>query len=473
MNLSQLLIVLRARYKLVLLTLMLTVAATVAVSLLLPKVYLGSTVLVVNYKGVDQVTGLSLLTQMQAGYVATQVEIIKSKSVAIKVVDELRLAESPAVQQQFLEATAGVGVLRDWLANLLLANVNVIPSRESNVLTIVFKGNEPQFVAAVTNAFAKAYLQLTIQLKTEPALQASGYITAQLKELREQYEQSQNRLSTYQQKNNIFSADNRVDVETARLNELSSQLVQVQGQAMESASRQRQAIGNASESPDVQNNSLIQGLKSSLAIAEAKFSDMSRRLAENHPQYIAAKAEVDKMRSTLHEQVQAVSASVATNARIYAQREAELRAALTTQKTKVMALNGARDEFNVLANETESTRRAYEIASQRFNQTSLESRSKQADIAVLTSAIAPTSPAAPRILLNSALSFVVGLLLGIVAALGMEFLDQRIRSASQLAETFGLPVLGVIKKSRTISQARSYKSARHQGNGSAMSAVRT
>jgi succinoglycan biosynthesis transport protein ExoP len=471
MNLSQLLFALRARYKLILLTLVLTVTATVVVSLLLPKTYLATTALVVNYKGVDQVTGQSLITQMQAGYVATQVDIIKSQSVALKVVDELRLADSPAVQQQFLDATEGVGTIRDWLANLLLAKVDVIPSRESSVLTIAFKGNEPQFVAAVTNAFAKAYMQLTVQLKTEPALQASSYINTQIKELRDRYEQSQNRLSDYQQKNNIFSADNRLDVETARLNELSSQLVQVQGQAMESASRQRQATGNAAESPDVQNNPLIQGLKSSLAIAEAKFSDTSKRLAENHPQYIAGKAEVDKMRSTLNEQVQAASASVATNARIYAQREAELRAALTTQKTKVMALNGARDEFNVLTNETENARRAYEVASQRFNQTSLEGQSKQADIAVLTAAIEPTSPSGPRILLNSALSFVVGLLLGVGAALGMEFLDQRIRTASQLAETFGLPVLGIIEKSRTISQKRSYKPLRHPGDGSAMTTV--
>ncbi|EGF32584.1 Putative exopolysaccharide biosynthesis protein [Oxalobacteraceae bacterium IMCC9480] len=473
MNLSQLLFALRARYKLILLTLVLTVTATVVVSLLLPKTYLASTALVVNYKGVDQVTGLSLLTQMQAGYVATQVDIIKSKSVAFKVIDELRLADSPAVQQQFLDATNGVGTIRDWLANLLLANVDVIPSRESSVLTIVFKGSEPQFVSAVANAFAKAYMQLTVQLKTEPAQQASGYINTQIKELRDRYEQSQNRLSDYQQKNNIFSADNRVDVETARLNELSSQLVQVQGLAMEAVSRQRQATGNAGESPDVQNNPLIQGLKSSLAIAEAKFSETSKRLAENHPQYISAKAEVDKMRATLNEQVMTASASVATSARIYQQREAELRSALTTQKTKVMALNGARDEFNILTNETENTRRAYEAASQRFNQTSLESQSKQADIAVLTAATEPTTPSGPRVLLNSALSFVVGLLLGVGAALGMEFLDQRIRSASQLSETFGLPVLGIIEKSRAISQKRSYKPLRHPGDGFPMTTGKT
>ncbi|GAA4020921.1 chain length determinant protein EpsF [Actimicrobium antarcticum] len=468
MNLSQLLFALRARYKLILLTLVLTVAATVVVSLLLPKTYLATTALVVNYKGVDQVTGLSLPAQMQPGYIATQVDIIKSKSVAFKVVDELRLAESPEVKQQFMDATGGVGTIRDWLSNLILANVDVVPSRESSVLYVTVKGADPQFVAAVANAFAKAYLQLSIQLKTEPAQQASGYINTQIKELRDRYEQSQNRLSEYQKKNNIYSADNRIDIETARLNELSSQLVQVQALSMEASSRQRQALGNAGESPDVQNNPLIQNLKSSLALAEAKFSDTSQRVAENHPQYIAAKSEVDKMRATLNEQVQTASASVATTAVITQQRESQLRSALAAQKVKIMTLNGARDEFNVMTNETENDRRAYEVASQRFTQTNLEGQSKQADIAVLTAATAPTSAAGPRIVLNTLLSFVVGLLLGVGAALALEFLDQRIRSAGQLGDAFGLPVLGVIEKTTSLSQKRSYKSLRGPGEGSSM-----
>jgi chain length determinant protein EpsF len=471
MNFSQLFLALRARYKIILLTLGVTVVATVIISLLLPKTYQASTSMVVNYKGVDPVTGLTLPAQMLPGYIATQVDIIKSKNVALKVVDNLKLADSPVVQRQFIDSTGGVGTVRDWLADLLLNKVDIVPARESSVLTINFKGADPQFVAAVANEFANSYLQFSVQLKTDPVQQASGYITTQTKLLREQYEQAQAKLSKYQQENNIYNADNRVDVETARLNDLSSQLVMVQGLTMEAESRSRHASGNAGESPDVLNNGLIQGLKTNLALAEAKFADTSQRLAPNHPQYISAKSEVDKLRSTLNEQIRLASSGIVTNSRIYQQREAELRAALTAQKAKVMALNGARDEFTVLSNEAENARHAYEAATQRYNQTSLEGQSKQADIAVLTSAVAPTSPSAPKLLLNTALSIVVGVILGVGAVLVLELLDQRVRSATHLNEAFGLPVLGVIEKSRTLPSKRSNKALPRPADGSGTAVV--
>jgi succinoglycan biosynthesis transport protein ExoP len=446
MSLSQLLLALRARYRIVLLTLAVTVAAAVIISLLLPKTYMAGVSMVVNYKGVDPVTGLSQPTQMMPGYIATQVDIIKSRSTALRVVDDLKLADSPAVRQQFADATDGRGNVRDWLADLLLSKVDAVPSRESSVINITFKGTDPEFVAAVANSFATAYLNLSVQLRTDPVQQASGYITTQIKLLRDQYERAQSRLSKYQEENNIYSADNRVDVETTRLNDLSSQLVAVQSQLMEASSRRRQAEGSAATSPDVQSNPLIQTLRSNLAAAEAKFADTSQRLAPNHPQYISAKSEVDKLRSNLEEQVRLTSSSVSANANILQARENELRAALAAQKTKVQALNGARDEFSVLTNEMENARRAYEMAGQRFNQTSLEGQSKQADIAVLTAATAPLSPSGPRVLLNVAVSVVIGLVLGLGAVLVLELLDQRVRSASHLGEAFGLPVLGVIDK---------------------------
>jgi chain length determinant protein EpsF len=454
MNLSLLLVTLRARYKIVLLTVAVTVIAAFAITSLLPKTYLGTVSLVVNYKGVDAVTGLSMPAQLMPGYTATQVDIIKSKSVALRVVDQLGLASNPAVQQQFNDATGGRGTIRDWLADLLLNKVDVVPARESSVLTLNFKGNDPQFVAAVANAFASAYLQTSVQLKTDPAQQASTFITSQTKVLREQYEAAQARVSKYQLENNIFNADNRVDVETARLNDLSSQLVAAQSQNIDANSRRAQAEGNAATSPDVLGNPLVQGLKSNLALAESKFAETSQRLAPNHPQYIAAKSEVDKLRASLNEQIQSASRGVAVSATISRQRESELRAQLAAQKSKVLALNTARDEFSVLSNEMENARRAYEMASQRFNQTSLEGSSKQADIAVLTPATAPLSPSGPRMLLNIAVALVAGVILGLGGVLVMELLDQRIRSAAQLADAFGLPVLGVIAKPRALKSRR-------------------
>lgn len=448
MNPSLLLLALRARYKIVLLALGVTILAAVAISLMLPKNYVAGVSMVVNYKGVDPVTGLSVPAQLMPGYIATQVDIIKSKSVALKVVDDLKLANNPAVQAQFEAATGGRGTLRDWLADSLLQKVDVVPARESSVLTINVRGNDPQFVSTMANAFANAYLDVNVQLKIDPAQRASGYIATQIKSLRDRYELAQSRLSKYQKENNIYSADNRLDVETARLNELSSQLVAVQSQSMDAASRRRQVEGNTGNSPDVMNNPLIQSLKGSLALAEAKLADTAQRLSPNHPQYGAAKSEVDKLRANLEEQIRVSSKSVVATADITQRRESDLRAAVAAQKAQVQTLNGARDEFNLLTNEVENARRAYESASQRLNQISLEGESKQADIAVLAAATPPLHAAGPRMLVNVVLAVVAGTILGLGGVLILELLDQRVRSAAHLVDAFDLPVLGVIQKPR-------------------------
>lgn len=447
MNLSQLLIALSARRKIIILTLLLTVLAATIISLVMPKTYIGVASVVVNSKGVDQITGSTIPAQMLAGYVATQADIITSTTVALKAVDALKLADSEKAKEQFNDDTNGQGSIRDWLADALLAKLTVDPGKDSSVLTISYKGRDPQFVANVANAFANAYLQLSVELKTQPAQQASNYINNQLKLLREQYETAQSRLSAYQKANNIFSADKQLDVETTRLNDLSTQVVQSQNAMLDANSRENQAEHNPDSSYDIQNSSLIQSLKSNLAAAEGKFADLQTRLAPNHPLYISAKSEVDRLRGQLNEQTNLASSGISSNAHAIQQRESQLQYALRIQKAKVLALNSLRDEFNVLTKEVENARLAYEVTTQRYTLTNLEGQSKQADVAIVAAATPPIKPHSPRLILNIAISIVVGLMLGVGAALALEIIDPRIRSAIQLTETFDLPVLGVIEKS--------------------------
>ena len=384
--------------------------------------------------------------QLLPGYMATQIDIISSKNVALRVVDSLKLATSQAVLAQFNATTEGRGNVRDWLADLLLKKLEIVPARESSVVEISFKGADPQFVAAVANAFADEYQRITVLLKTEPMKKASTYFNEQTKLLRDNVETAQARLSKYQQEKGIVSLDfNRVDVELARLNDLSQQLVAAQGQAIEANSRERMAHGSAMNSPDVANNMLIQTMRVGLATAEAKFSEVAQRLAHNHPQYLSAKAEVDKMRADLTTALGSVSRSVGNNAVVLRQREGELRNALAAQKVKVLELNRARDELGVLLKDMDSAQRAFDAASQRLSQTKIEASSEQSDISVLNPAVPPIEPAGPRVLLNTMVSVLLGAILGVGISLLIEMLNRPIRSSGDMKDLLGVPVLGTVE----------------------------
>lgn len=444
MNVHQFLLILLARKKIILGTLLVTVLLALGWSLAQQKTYTATASVLLNYKGVDPLTGLTMPGQLMPGYMATQMDIIGSKNVALRVVDALGMASSPAVQKQFQDASEGKGTARDWLADLLLKKLQIMPSRESSVVEISFSGADPAFAAAVANAFADEYQRLSVQLKTEPAKNASSYFNEQTKQLRDNLEAAQARLSKYQQEKGIVSLDNnRVDVELSRLNDLSSQLVVAQTAAMEANSRER-AAGGAVNSPDVANNALVQNLRVSLASAEAKLADAGSRFGRNHPQYKAASAEVGKLRAELNAAVGTVTKSVGANADVLRQREAELRSELAAQKTRVLELNRTRDELGPLLKDLEGAQRAYDSATQRFSQTRIEAQSEQSDISVLNPAVAPTVPSGPRVMLNTLASILLGTILGVGLALMFELINRPVRSSGDIKDMLGIPVLGTI-----------------------------
>jgi chain length determinant protein EpsF len=445
MNLHQFLLILRARRKIILSTLLVTVLLALGVSLLLPKTYKATASVLLNYKGIDPLTGLSLPGQLLPGYMATQIDIISSKKVAGRVVSAVRLDRNSTALQLFQETTGGQGDVRDFLAELLLRKLEIVPSRESSVVEISYKGADPGFVAAVANAFADEYEKVTVQLKTDPAKKASSYFNEQTKQLRDNLEAAQARLSKYQQEKGIVSLDNnRYDLELARLNDLSAQLVAAQTAAMEATSRQHMA-GRGGASPDVANNGVVQSLRVNLAAAEGRLADSSSRFGHNHPQYQAARAEVDKLRAELNSAIGNTSQAVGTNAEVLRQREAELRSAVTAQKTRVLELNRSRDELGPLLKELDSAQRAYDAASQRFSQTRIEAQSEQSDVAVLNPAVVPTEPSGPRVLLNTLVAFLLGTVLGVALALLLELLDRPVRSGGDIKDMLGIPVLGTIE----------------------------
>ncbi|HCY62742.1 MAG TPA: chain length determinant protein EpsF [Oxalobacteraceae bacterium] len=444
MRFPQFLQVLRARRKVILLTLLVTALTAFTVSLMQPKVYKSTASLVLTYRGADPAASNAVPAQVVHGYIATQVDIIASKNVALKVVDSLKLDQGKEVREQFLKAADGQGSIRDWLADLLLKNLEVQPSRESSVIDITFKGTDPKFAASVANAFAAAYQKAEVQLKADPMKKVSGYYSEQATQLRKNLEESQKKLSRFQQEKGIVNVDSRMDVESNRLNELSSQLVAAQAQLLEASSRRSGVLGSVSESPEVLGNPLIQNLKAELARAEARFSQSTQNLGPNHPQYRSAHAEVSRLRAELNAQTAAISHGAANNVRSLQKREAELRAAYDQQKGKMLELNRARGEIALLAREVENAQQAYDTANQRLAQSSFAGQIGQTDVAVLNVAVASSRPAGPQVLRNTLLAALLGTLLGIAIGVLAEMADRRVRTADDLVNVLDAPVLGVI-----------------------------
>lgn len=451
MNFSQLLLVLKARLKLILLTFFTIVGLTVLLSLVWPKSYTATASLVVNYKGVDTLTGLATPAQLLPGYMATQVDIIGSHAVAVKVVQNLGLTNSSVIKEQFESEKEGLITIEDWLADLLLKKLDVRPSRESSIIDIAYKGADPQFASAIANAFADAYQEASLRLKVEPSRKVAEYLVSQSKIYRDKLEGAQAKLSKYQQETGLTSIMENLDVENAKLNQLANQLIIVQAQALDSSSRQRNANSAGDASPDVAASPVIQNLKVAIAQASSKLAEVGNRLGSNHPQYQSAQAELDKLKTQLDVEVSRIGSSVGGNARIQQQNEAQLKAALAVQKQKVLDLNRSRDQLSILQRDVETAQAAYNTVAQRLNQTSLEGKANESDISVLNPAIPPEKQSSPRLLLNTVLAIFFGGMLAIGVGLIAELLNRRVRSVDDITELVGIPVLTVLQTNKSIT----------------------
>ncbi len=446
MTLGQFLSILKARWWVPLLILLGTVGLTLGASLLMTKQYKAQASVVIDFKP-DPISAALYGSGASPTMMSTQVDIIKSDRVAQRVVRNLKLADNPQIRQQWQDEALGQGTIESWLGTVFQRNMDVEPSRESSVITISYKAADPRFAAGLANAFVQAYIDTTLELRVDPARLYSSFFETRSGEAREALERAQSKLSKFQQEKGIVASDERLDVENARLNELSSQFTTLQAISAESSSRQTQAQGAQGDRlQEVLNNPIIGALKADINRGEAALQQMGTRLGDSHPQVLEARANVAELRARLGAETIKVTGGVAVSNAINRSRQAEVKGSLEAQRDKVLGMKAVRDEGLVLMREIDNAQRTYDAILQRFTQTSLESQTTQSNVNMLTQAVPPIEPATPRLLLNTLLALLVGLLLAVMVTLFLELRDRRVRTVEDLVATLGLPVIGSLPK---------------------------
>jgi chain length determinant protein EpsF len=452
MSLNQVLVILRARWRVVFGVFGGVLFLVIGLSLVWPKQYTAISSLVVDAK-TDPVAGgagVGVSEQLLASYVNTQSDVIASRRVAQRVVKMLKLDADPALVRKWRSATKGVGDFSVWLADYLVAKkltvapVHDSPTHASNVIEISVKWPNPELAAALANAFAQAAIDTNIELKVQPAKEYANWFNQRSHALREDLVAKQKRLSDFQSSTGLVATDEKLDVENARLTELSTQLVTIQGLRQESQSRQRGASGDIESLPEVLQSPVIQALKADLSQAEAKQPDIAARLGKNHPDYQAAVAEISNLRRRIAQESANIAASLGNTTQINLRRENDVRQALEAQKNKVLELKHAHDQAAILQSDVNSAQRDLDAVSERFAQSSLESQTSQTNVVQLTTAAAPLLASSPRLLLNALIGFFLGGVFGIGAALFLETLHPRVRLEDDLLHILGVPILGKI-----------------------------
>lgn len=439
MSISQYLRMLWARKWLFLGLALLVGGAGVTYALMQPKRYVAEVSMLVEVRP-DPILGAMAPGLAQPGFMATQVEMIKSDRVAGKVVQILGVDKSESAVQAWREATGGKMTIEAFYGGMMLAGLNVEPARGSNFIAIAYTAPDPKFAAAAANAFAQAYLDVAIDMRVEPARQYAAWFDAQSKVLRSDLEQAQTKLSKYQQDKGI--TDERLDQETARLNMLIGQLATAQAERADASSRQQ--VSGGESSPDVQQSPAVQALRSQLAAAQTRLTEISNIVGSKHPQRLALESQIAELQQQISAEMRRVSGSTMAASRASGRKLAELQGLVDAQKARVLAMRSSRDDIQVLVRDVENAQRAYEGARSRLSQLNLEAQTNQHNVRVMSPAIEPIEPSKKELMKRVILAVAAGIASGLVVALGLELIDRRVRSPEDLMVLEGIPVLGML-----------------------------
>ena len=443
MSFQQFLAVIRARWRIAFGIFGFIVVAAVAASLILPKQYTATASVVANAKP-DPVAGIVYPELLSSSYITTQVDIISSERVAKLVVKTLKLDRLPEVQREWRESTEGRGDLASWLAEGLQKKLVVVPSRDSNVVNISDTWPDARTAAGLANAFAQAYIDTNVELQVDPARQYASWFDERSRALRTDLEVKQKRLSDYQRQTGIVATDERLDIENARLAELSTELVSIQAQRQDSQSRQRQVKGDNETLPEVLQSPLVSGLWANLSQAEAKLQDIATNLGKNHPDYKTTEAEIASLRDRIAQETAKIVASLSNTTQVNLRRENDISAALDAQKTRVLELKQQHDQAADLQNDVVMAQRNLDAVNQRLAQSSLESQTQQTSVVLLNPAVEPLKHSSPKLFVNTVLGLFLGTILGVGAALFLEIRNPLVRTDAELVQLLSVPVIGKI-----------------------------
>jgi succinoglycan biosynthesis transport protein ExoP len=429
---------LRARWKLILGVFALTIALAMLWISTVERSYVARASLLFDEKGPSPALQESSASQDDRSLLGTQADIIKSDAVARRVIVSEKLLADRNLAEAWAKGGHKAGSFQRWLTTDLLANLDVLPERDTNVLAVRFRASNPDFAARIANSFAANFVSMRMQISTDTAKQYASWFQQRTNEVRAKLEQAQSRVTDFQRSHGIVDGS-VLALEADRLSALSGQLAQAEGGAADLRAR---AGTRVTESPDVQSTAVIQSLRQQAAASEAKIGQLGSNYGPNHPEMLAAQAELAVLRAKLGSETSAASRSVKVASSAASSRESQLQDLVSQQRARMLALSGNQSEVEALQNDVATAQKAYDAVTQRLNLMRLQSGLPTTNAQQVDRATPPLLPASPNVPLLMFIAAIAGLVLGILAAVILEVRRPLVRTSAGLTEAVDASVIG-------------------------------
>jgi len=403
-------------------------------------------------------------------YIETQMEILKSETLALDTIRSLDLARYPefgGAGGSQLPQTLAAGERRPAILGAFLGRLGVQRVPNSRLIEVTFSAQSPQLAALVVNAHLQNFIEQNFKSKYDATTQASGWLSSELEELRLQVEKSEDARLAYQRQNQIWQIDEKQDITTQKLANLSQAVTSAQTELAEKeANYQMAQDGDVDALAAMRSNGVVQGLIQRKMDLDEQYALAVNQYGPNFPKVQRIVDQQKQVQIDLGIARKDVIDGIRQEYETAKERVSILQDEVNQQKVQANDMAQKLVQYNILEHDAEANKQLYDGLQEKLKEATISAGLRSSNIRVVDPALVPTTPSAPQKTRNILLSILVGLVGGIGLAIFREYLDNTVKSPDDIESLTGLPSLAVVP-TLPDGNGRRGRLSRIAGNGSA------
>jgi uncharacterized protein involved in exopolysaccharide biosynthesis len=372
-------------------------------------------------------------------YYRTQYELITSRPIVAKVIETLNL------RQRVPELGAAADPVRAFLGH-----VTVEPKRNTRLVLIRFEHPNPALAAEIANALARQYAKHNLDIKLKGAQDALAWLTEQMNSLKSRVQESSVALQNYRVKAGIMGLQEQRQITAQKIMDFNKQYLEAQAQRLTVESKMNEVQRIARDRSGAQTiftvttSPLLQKLKEEASALEVQRAKLSQTYKEKHPEIIKVDAQLDQVNQKMDAEIRTMLRALETEYRVAKGREETLLGNVNRLRQEGQELNEKEIQYLSLQREADSNQQLYEAVLKRLKETGVTGGLETNNVSVVEEAVVPRAPVKPRKLINLVVSVLVGLFVGVGAALTVEYFDTTLKTPDDVERHLGLPVIGIV-----------------------------
>jgi capsular exopolysaccharide synthesis family protein len=422
-----------------------------------PKIYAASTTVIVDpmapnvlgRQGVEVVTLGSGNPWINTDYYNTQIHILGSRSLAEATVDRFKLHKDERLVGPI--GARSEDERRSAATGYLLGRVSGRFDRDSRVMTISVSDTRPAVAKDLADAVADTYIHRNVDLKQYVTRDASGRVAKMRDDAAARLKDSETALYDFRREHNILTValQDQQNMLVRELDAFSSALTDVKKRRMDAQARRKAVVTlideDALNAPSgISQSTSIEALRSVYLEERRKLLELEEKYGPKWPAVESQRARVESAKTDLVEEARTMVRAMDAEIRAFQDAEGRYGAEVARLTKEAIELNGLEVKYKTLAREAEVAANDYTDLYKRQIESGLQVNDVSNNITLLDSAVMPGAPVAPNMRTALMLGAALGLLLGLLLAFGVEFLDRSVKTQEDIEVGAGLPFLGMV-----------------------------